>query len=157
MSTTVWRISKRKYAATAFSGEGSRRSAGRWNSRGTNIVYTSATLSLAALETLVHMEIEDAGNMLVSIQADIPEDVQIDKVEPAQLPSDWRTIPAPLSLALIGDQWFTSGFPAVLMVPSAIIPVENNYLLNPLHKDFSRIQIHPPEPFVLDPRMWKTT
>ena len=157
MSTTVGRISKRKYAATALGGEGSRRSAGRWNSKGTSIVYTSATLSLAALETFVHMEIEDVGNMLVSIQADIPEDVQIDKVEPAQLPSDWRTIPAPLSLALIGDKWFTSGSTAVLMVPSAIIPVENNYLLNPLHKDFSRIKIHPYVAFVVDRRMWKTT
>lgn len=157
MSITVWRISKRRYAATAFSGEGSRRSAGRWNSRGTSIVYTSATLSLAALETFVHMEIEDAGNMLVSIQADIPSDVQIDKVEPTQLPSDWRTIPAPQSLALIGDNWFTSVSTAVLMVPSAIIPVEKNYLLNPLHKDFDKIKIHSPEPFVLEPRMWKNT
>lgn len=102
------------------------------------------------------MEIEDAGNMLVSIRAEIPENVKIDKI-PTQLPSDWRSIPAPQSLALIGDKWFTSGSTAVLMVPSAIITVENNYLLNPLHKDFSRIQIHSPEPFVLDSRMWKTT
>lgn len=157
MSTTVWRISKHRYAATAFNGEGSRRSAGRWNSRGTSIVYTSATLALAALENFVHMEIEDAGNMLVSIQADIPEDVQIDKVDPTQLPNDWYSIPALQSLALIGDKWFTSGITAVLMVPSAIIPLENNYLLNPLHKDFSRMQIHSPKPFVLAQRMWKNT
>jgi len=103
------------------------------------------------------MEIEDAGNMFVSISADIPEDVQIDRVALRQLPNDWRTTPAPRALALIGDKWFDSESTTVLMVPSAIIPFENNYLLNPLHQDFSRIQIHSAEPFVLDQRMWKST
>lgn len=156
MSTTVWRISKRKHAATAFSGEGARLVGGRWNSRGKSVVYTSATLSLATLETFIHMEIEDAGNMFVYIQIDIPEDIPIDKVDLSQLPDDWHNTPAPSNLAVIGDKWFESGNTAVLVVPSAVIPVENNYLLNPLHKDFSRIQIHSPQPFVLDPRMWKS-
>ena len=63
MTISIWRISKRKYATTAFNGEGARRFGGRWNSKGKSVVYTSATLSLAALETFVHMEIYDAGNM----------------------------------------------------------------------------------------------
>lgn len=78
MSKTIWRISNHKHSDTAFSGEGSRRVGGRWNSRGRSVFYTSATLSLAALEYFVHMEIEDAENMLVSIQVDIPEDVEIE-------------------------------------------------------------------------------
>ena len=157
MSTKVWRISKLRYAATAFSGEGTRRSSGRWNSKGKTIVYTSATLSLAALETFVHMEIEDAGNLFVSIQADIPDDVKIDEVDLTQLPEDWQTTPAPQSLALFGDKWFTSGSTAVLRVPSAIIQFESNYLINPLHPDFSRIQIHAAQAFIFDRRMWKDT
>lgn len=155
MSTTVWRISKRKYAATAFSGEGSRRASGRWHTKGTSIVYTSATLSLAALETFVHMEIEDAGNLFVSIQADIPDNVPIEKLDTTQLPQDWQSTPAPSALAVIGDEWFNSKRTAVLMVTSAIIPIENNYLINPFHQEFGKIQIYPPEPFVLDQRMWK--
>jgi RES domain-containing protein len=151
----IWRISKRKYATTAFNGEGARRFGGRWNSKGKSVVYTSATLSLAALETLVHMEIEDAGNMFAYIRADIPEDIQIDRIDINQLPSNWRNIPAPPSLAAIGNQWFDSGNTAVLAVPSAVIPIENNYLINPLHRDFSRIQIYDPQSFELDPRMWK--
>jgi RES domain-containing protein len=141
--------------ATAFNGEGARRFGGRWNSRGKSLVYTSSTLSLAALETFVHMEIEDAGNMFAYIKADIPDDLQIERIDISQLPNNWRTIPAPSSLAAMGDKWFDSGNTAILAVPSAVIPVENNYLINPLHQDFSRIQIHSPQSFELDLRMWK--
>jgi RES domain-containing protein len=155
LTISIVRISKRKYVATAFNGEGARRFGGRWNSRGKSVVYTSATLSLAALETFVHMEIEDAGNMFAYIRADIPEDIQIDRIDISQLPSNWRKIPAPPSLTAIGDEWFDSGNTAVLAVPSAVIPVENNYLINPLHRDFAKIKIHEPQPFELDPRMWK--
>lgn len=155
MSVTVWRISKRKYANTAFNGEGSRRVGGRWNSPGKSVVYTSATLSLAAIETFVHMEIEDAGNMLVFIQATIPKDIKISSIDSTRLPDNWNTIPAPSALAGLGDEWFDLGETAVLKIPSAVITCENNYLLNPLHKDFSRIQIYPPESFILDSRMWK--
>lgn len=157
MSKTVWRISKRKYAATAFNGEGARLCGGRWNSRGKSVVYTSATLSLAVLETFVHMELEDAGNLFACIRAEIPKDLSIERIELSQLPDYWRNIPAPISLALMGDRWLAEGSTAVLMVPSAIIPTEYNYLINPLDRDFSRITIHASQPFYLDPRMWKNT
>ena len=155
MSKTIWRISNHKHSDTAFSGEGSRRDGGRWNSRGRSVVYTSATLSLAALEYFVHMEIEDAENMLVSIQVDIPADIQIETFNLTHLPSNWRNIPAPTALATIGDKWFDLRIAALFVVPSAIITQENNYLINPLHNDFAKMQIHPPELFGFDPRMWK--
>lgn len=154
MSRTIWRISNHKHTDTAFSGEGSRRVGGRWNSRGRSVVYTSATLSLAALEYFVHMEVEDAENMLVSIQVDIPE-VEIETLDLTQLPSNWRNIPAPTALATIGDKWFDLGTAALLVVPSAIIPQESNYLLNPLHNNFAKMQIHSPQIFGFDSRMWK--
>ena len=156
MTTTIWRISKQKYAATAFRGEGAKKFGGRWNSAGNPIVYTSATLSLAALETFVHMEIEDAGNLLVAIRADIPDGIRIKTITQETLPSNWRDYPAPPELADIGDKWFTSQKTAVIRVPSVVIPIENNYLLNPLHQDFVNIKIYNYEPFILDPRLWKT-
>ena len=55
MKRRAWRIVKAKHAATAFDGEGARLFGGRWNSPGTRMIYTSATLSLAALESLVHL------------------------------------------------------------------------------------------------------
>jgi len=51
----AWRIVRQDHGSAAFDGEGAWRFGGRWNSRGTRTVYTSATLSLAALETLVHL------------------------------------------------------------------------------------------------------
>ncbi|MBC8121426.1 MAG: RES family NAD+ phosphorylase [Gemmatimonadaceae bacterium] len=155
MSTDVYRVSKRKHSATAFSGEGGRLSSGRWNSKGTPIVYTSATLSLAALETFVSLEIEDAGTLFVAIGVDIPDEVEIKLLQGGNLPRGWNAIPAPEALSSIGDRWFNLRETAVLAVPSAIIPAEYNYLLNPLHPDFPKITIYSPAPFSIDSRLWR--
>ena len=155
MSLSLWRISKRKYADTAFSGEGARRVGGRWNSRGQGMVYTSGTLSLAALEVFVHMEIEDVATMLAWIRVDVPKEVRIEHLEVAQLPPDWRNIPAPAVLATMGDDWFKSGSTAILAVPSVVIPMEYNYLINSSHPDFVKLTVESPQPFELDPRLWK--
>lgn len=56
MTITAWRIYKRKHSSTAFSGEGARLHGGRFNSKGVAVVYTSATVSLASLEMLVHLQ-----------------------------------------------------------------------------------------------------
>jgi RES domain-containing protein len=155
LSLSLWRISKRKYADTAFSGEGARRVGGRWNSRGQGMVYTSGTLSLAALEVLVYMEVEDVTTMLAYIRVDVPTEVKIEYLEVAQLPPDWRNIPAPAILANMGDRWFRSGATAILAVPSVVIPQEFNYLINPSHPDFVKLTVKLAQPFELDPRLWK--
>ncbi|NEQ35523.1 MAG: RES family NAD+ phosphorylase [Okeania sp. SIO3I5] len=150
MSLTLWRISHKKYINTALIGEGYNRGRGRWNSKGTALIYTSATLSLAALETLVCMEIENFGNIFVSISIKIPDNFPIKQVDESLLPHNWRDTPPPEALASIGDRWFASKTTALLRVPSAIIPQEYNYLINPLHPDFEKISIAPPQPFILD-------
>jgi RES domain-containing protein len=119
------------------------------------MVYTSGTLSLAALEVFVHMEVEDALAMLACIRVEVPVEVKIDYLDMRQLPVDWRNIPAPAVLAEMGDRWFKSGATAILAVPSVVIPVEYNYLVNPLHSDFSRFKLDAPQPFEFDPRLWK--
>ena len=151
----IWRLSKIKYATTAFDGEGARRAGGRWNSKGTAIVYCSATLSLTALETLVHLDVADFGTSRAAIRVEIPDEIAMDRVEATQLAPDWRDTPAPLSLAAMGDQWAAEGKTLLLLVPSAVVPQENNILLNPRHADFAKIQISSPEPFVLDARLLK--
>lgn len=155
MTLHLWRISKRKYASAAFSGEGARRVGGRWNSRGQGMVYTSGTLSLAALEVFVHMEIEDAGAMLAYVRADVPADVEIEYLDVAQLPTNWRNIPAPAILAEMGDRWFQAESTAIFAVPSVVIPIEYNYLINPTHPDFAKLSLEPPQTFEVDPRLWK--
>lgn len=83
----IWRLSKRKYAQTAFSGVGAQKVGGRWTPVGVKAVYTSSSLALAALELLVHLNREDIGTTFVAIAVDIPDELQIDVVTADQLPS----------------------------------------------------------------------
>jgi RES domain-containing protein len=117
------------------------------------MVYTSGTLSLAALEYLVHLEKEDAPEDLCSLSADIPDDVRLRIVGPSELPSDWRAYPAPEKLAELGLAWLQSLETAVLVVPSAVIPEEKNYLINPLHREAARIIAVQKARFSFDPRV----
>ena len=119
------------------------------------VVYTSGTLSLAALEYFVHVELPDSPADLVAVAADIPDDVTRTELGVARLPATWRTFPAPEFLAHLGTSWVVSGRSAVLLVASALIPQEWKYLLNPAHPEFRRIRIRRPEPFRFDRRMWK--
>lgn len=148
----VWRIASAAHAA--FDGEGPRRYGARWTPRGVRAVYTSATLSLAALERFVHVDPDLEPPDLVAVAADV-EDVAIESVAPADLPGTWRTYPAPPTLARIGLRWLNDARTAVLSVPSVVIPHERNFILNPAHGDFGKLAIAPPEPFSFDPRMWK--
>jgi RES domain-containing protein len=146
----AWRIVKAKHAAAAFDGEGARLLGGRWNSPGTRMIYTSSTAALAALELLVHLNRATTLPSYVLISCSF-NDALVEDV--AALPQDWRRYPAPPRLQLIGDDWAKSESSAVLRVPSAIIEKDVNYLLNPAHRDFSKIKISAPEPFSLDLRL----
>ncbi|MDZ4287472.1 MAG: RES family NAD+ phosphorylase [Prosthecobacter sp.] len=147
----AWRIVKAKYAATAFTGEGASRTGGRWNSRGVWMVYTSASKSLAALETLVHLNPPVLFNY-VTIRLEF-DDALVEKVPQADLPKGWTEQPAPPSTKEIGDAWVKERRSAVLQIASVIVPDESNYLLNSAHADFRKIVIGKPEPFAFDPRL----
>jgi len=149
----VWRLCRQAHARS--DGEGARRYGGRWNERGTALVYTSETASLAALEYFVHLDPEDAPPDLILIPADIPASVVVRYVRAEELPSDWRSVPGPDALARIGTAWAQSLDTAVLSVPSAIIPEERNYLINPAHSAFRDITFGSARPFSFDPRIWK--
>ena len=153
----VWRISAARHRARAFTGEGAVKYAARWHHKGTAIVYTSATLALAALEMFANLEPNDISTELMAISAGIPAAVKILTMDARALPLDWRDHPGPASLRELGSDWVRNGESAVLAVPSAIIPAERNYLLNPAHPDFRKLAIHPPAAFSFDPRMWKRT
>lgn len=149
----VWRLCSRRYRR--FDGEGARLYGGRWNYAGTSVVYTSGSLSLAALELFVHVDTDLAPTGLIAISADIPEDVAVGTVDIAKLPRNWRAYPAPEKLKEVTAAWIKESSTAILAVPSAVISNEQNYLLSPAHPDFSRIRIQKAIPFEFDPRMWK--
>jgi RES domain-containing protein len=139
---SVWRITTAAFARSAFSGEGARLYGGRWNPKGVLVVYTAASQSLAMLEMLVQDQPLRAH--YVFIEARIPSGLGIDRVRVDQLPPDWREIGARGKLQAIGAEWARKRSTAVLAVPSAIVPAELNYLLNPVHPDFKRIRIGKP-------------
>ena len=112
-------------------------------------------MSLAALELFVHVDIDTAPGDLVAIQVDIPDTLTIETVKIESLPRDWRRYPASQVLKEIGTAWEKKSSTLILAVPSAVIPAEQNYLLNPAHRDFKRIRLHKPVAFRFDPRMWK--
>lgn len=149
--TTAWRIVKEKHAGTAFDGEGAWLFGGRWNSRGTRVIYTSSTKALATLESLVHLNPPVTFRYVaISITFD---HALIEKATPAALPANWSEQPPPPSTKQIGDDWAKENRSAVLELPSVIIQSESNYLLNPAHRDFKKIVIGKPEPFSFDPRL----
>lgn len=119
------------------------------------MVYTSASLALAALEMLVHFDVAETPSDLVAVPANVPESVAIKRVAPSELPSTWQRHPPPAELAESGREWIRAAHTAVLAVPSVIIPQEVNFLLNPRHREFRRIRVGEPQPFRFDLRLWK--
>ena len=148
---TVWRLTTARFAKSAFSGEGARLYGGRWNRKGVPLVYTASTQSLAMLEMLVQDEPLRARYMMIEVR--IPQAVTIERVRTDELPSNWREIAAREKLQAIGTEWARRRNSAVFAVPSAVIPAEMNYLVNPLHPDFRRIRIGKPQRFGTDLRL----
>ena len=148
----AWRLIKANRAGEAFAGEGARRWGGRWNSKGVRIVYTAESLSLATLEVMVHAPFYNALRNYVCIRIDFsPRLSQSITIE--DLPDNWRADPIPQSVKAIGDHWIKNQESVVLKVPSAIVPVEYNYLINPSHPNFEDLLIHSPEEFSFDSRL----
>lgn len=149
---TGWRIVKTRHANSAFDGEGARLYGGRWNSPGTRMVYTTSSVSLAALEILVHL---DQANLLssYSLIAGRFDDNLVQRLERRKLPEGWRAHPAPSELQRIGDEWVESRRSAVLEVPSVIVEDEIICLMNPVHPDFPSMSVGEPRPFYFDQRL----
>jgi len=148
----AFRIAKARHARSAFSGEGARVAGGRWNRPGDAVVYTSASLALAAIETFVHLGEDAVQIRFVYFELDIPDTLAIQRCR--RPPPRWRAEPPDDASMRHGSRWLRAKRTAVLEVPSAIVPSERNYLLDPLHPAFWRIRIGRPIPFAFDPRMW---
>jgi RES domain-containing protein len=154
---TAWRVCPDTHARTgneAFSGIGSRLYGGRWNSKGVAVAYGSTTLALAALEYLVHADVRLLRTVrLVSCDAHWPDDLRVEVVAADTLAPEWRNTPSPAASTAYGDSWVREQRSAILLVPSAVIPSEDNVLINPSHPDAGRIRYGAPSRFSYDPRL----
>lgn len=149
-----WRIVKEAWSHAAFTGEGSRRWPGRWNSRGIPVVYTAENRSLAILETLVNFEGTERSRLppCVLFEARFVARL-VEAVVPAMLPPGWDAYPATPATRQFGDRWVAELRTAVLRVPGVVTRGEVDYLLNPSHPDFERIEIQRPDPVLWDTRL----
>lgn len=149
----VWRICRQPYAANTLDGVGGLYTSGRWHAKGHPIVYTASSAALAALEVLVHVDPLTAPTDLRLLAIEIPDDLSMETMDSTALPIGWNAVPAPAALQTIGTMWLVSGRSAALMVPSAIITVERNILLNPRHPELGRVRVVGDEPFSFDTRL----
>jgi RES domain-containing protein len=153
-AVVAWRLVRPRFGTreAAFSGEGARRYGGRWNSPGRAVVYASATLSLAALETLAHAERGAVDRDWVAFSVTV-QARRVLELRDEDLPADWRDRPSSAGARAVGDAWLEQAASAALLVPSVLVPQERNVLLNPAHPDFGEVEIGPATPFRFDARL----
>lgn len=147
----VYRIGRTKYAYD-LTGEGARLNGGRWNHRLQPCVYTSESRALAVLEYTVNVNIDDIPRALSISTVEIPEESMVELVL-HELPGNWRAAPAPASAKDFGTRLLKKAEFAVIKIPSAVVPDEYNFLLNPFHKGSAGFSIVAVEDFVYDVRI----
>ncbi|MCC6587281.1 MAG: RES family NAD+ phosphorylase [Bryobacterales bacterium] len=115
--------------------EGAKLTGGRWNQRGTAVIYTSESSTLTAMEVIVHHG--GIPEDYVGIQVDIPDDVEIGSLD---IPEGWPNLVPEEITAELGTRWVQDCRHAVLRVPSATMSISGyNYILNPAHPEFGRL------------------
>ena len=137
----LYRITQEKYADD-FSGNGARLYGGRWNSEGLYAVYTSASRALALLETLAHVPakmLQEKNYLLATFS--LPDTIKPEAIDKDKLTTGWDDPDTRPGTKKMGDKFLRGKSSLILMVPSVLMPEENNYLLNPLHPDLKKIKL----------------
>lgn len=145
----VYRITLAKFATFL---QASGRPA-RWNGNHVNVIYTSSSQSLSCLENVVHRSSLGLNQNFRLMAINIPESLKITEIKLSDLPTDWKAYEAFPYTQAIGNEWNKNNETAILKVPSAIISQEYNYLLNPNHPEFAKIELIGNEPFIFDTRI----
>lgn len=151
----IYRLSREKYARD-LSGTGARLNGGRWNSRGKNALYSAENISLAKLEVAVHLDLDLIPDDYCLIEIELPKRAKIKILDVSELSSDWNTIPHSESTQILGDEFLDKNEYLALKVPSAVVPQENNYILNPNHPSYSSVKVTNIERFTFDDRLFSS-
>ena len=149
----VFRLSREKYA-TPLSGKGSAIKGARWNSIGIELIYTANNRSLAMAEVAVHFTLATLPGDYMMMTITIPDNIITKQIQEADLPTDWKEFPHPGSTQKVGDDFVAENKYCVLMVPSVVTQGDFNVLINPHHKNFSKIKITKIEKFPFDKRIF---
>jgi RES domain-containing protein len=138
----VWRVCRRPFAD--LSGEGARLYGGRWNSPGRPMVYAAESAALAVLEVRVHLDLDWRV---------LPDDYVLMAIDTGDLVGE-TLVETPADPRAAGDVWLASGRSALLRAPSFIVPESDNVLVNPAHRDATRLAVASIRPFAFDARLW---
>ncbi len=150
----VYRLAVKRYASD-ISGIGAELTGGRWNYKGTRVLYTSDSRALCTSEIAVHtpMGILPKDYQLITIE--IPDDVPFKTIEANKLPSGWNYFPYSKVTQEIGEEFVEEGKFLYLKVPSAVVHGDYNIIINPLHVDFKKVKIKQIESFHFDERLFR--
>ncbi|SRR5260221_11877645 len=147
----LYRIIKCNYA-NDLSGTGARLYGGRWNSEGKPAIYLASSRSLAVLEVLVHLPPLMIPDNYCLTEIEVP-DSSITHILIDDLPSNWNDISPPIVLRQIGDNFLKKNEHLLMKIPSSIVSMEYNYLLNPQHPAMKKVKVLKKEPFNFDERL----
>jgi len=148
----VYRLAKAKHIRD-LSGSGARLAGGRWNQKGTAVLYAAENRALATVEFLVHVPIAILPKNLKMATLEVPDAAPRTAVSVKALPPSWNHYPPPPELAKIGTDWVAANSHLLLYVPSAVVPEEHNVLINPSHPDMKHVRILKVETYQLDKRL----
>lgn len=142
---SAWRIGTDTplYTADDMSGTGAKIGGGRWNRPGNAVTYSATSIALACLETVVHLKSGGLPFNRYLVRIDIPADVwkARQSITHKSAPVGWDALPAGVVSLDIGDQWLALRTSAILLVPSIVVPEEQNILINPAHPDASKFKV----------------
>lgn len=133
----VFRIVHKLYANTLFA-SGMR---GRWNSAGSKVIYASETIPLALLENLVRRQGVGFNHDFKVMFIEIPDDAVIEIIAESELEPGWRDPNDYSQCQPLGDRWFSAGNALALKVPSAVMPLSCNFVINTIHPDYPRVKL----------------
>lgn len=147
----VFRISKEEFSKNLSSSG----SANRWNLKGQFVVYAGSSRSLSSLELVVHRgAIKPSFVYKVMVISMADDDHLLKQIKISELPSNWRSIASYSDLQKIGSEWYTKQESLILKIPSAIIPLEHNYIINTEHTEFNnKIRLVRTEDYFWDSRL----
>jgi RES domain-containing protein len=125
----------------------------RWNRKGQKVIYASGSRSLACLENIVHRSDHGIHGLFKILILDVPDELKRETVELNKLPQGWTRYDNYKICREMGSSWYLANKTSLLIVPSALIPQEFNFVINTTHPDFGRIRLVGTEDFYFDPRV----
>lgn len=138
----LYRIAPKTFRDSVLSGHGSSTTDGaRWNSPGVPVSYAASSASLAYLEVLAHLTSfnEFIKRQLYWFVFELDDDL-VDSISPSELGEDWLSAEGEAATRASGTRFLEAGNRPALEVPSALVPIESNFVLNPLHKEIRKLE-----------------